>query len=90
MARGLQAARKCTPVKHKEKLNRHANCSTTRQKVQSSHSVSSQLGLATQSSHEAKSPIHFVMKKMTLRILFSLQYKYLLYPQNVESFQREF
>ena len=45
-----QAARWCTWVKHVEKLNRHASCSTTRQKVQTSHSVSSRLGLATQSS----------------------------------------
>ena len=56
VARGLQAARRCTRVKHVEKLNRHASCSTTRQKVQTGHSVSSWLGLATHSSHEAKSP----------------------------------
>ena len=29
-------------------------------------------------------------KKLTLHIPFSLQYKYPLYPQNIESFQREF
>ena len=38
--RGLQATRKCTQVKHIEKLNRHASCSTTRQKFQIGHSVS--------------------------------------------------
>ena len=39
---------------------------------------------------EAKSLVHYVMEKLTLRIPFSLQYKYPLYPQNIESFQREF
>ena len=63
VARGLQAARRCTQVKHAEKLNRRASCSTKGQKLQYGHSVSSRLGLTTQSSHEAKSPIHFVMKK---------------------------
>ena len=89
MARGLQAARRYTRVKHAEKLNRHASCSTTRQKVQTGHSVSSRLGLMTQSSRKAKSLVHFVIEKLTLRIPFSLQYKYLLYPRNIESFQRE-
>ena len=46
--------------------------------------------LATQSSREAKSLTSSVLKNLTLRILFSLQYKYPLYPQNVESFQMEF
>ena len=86
VARGLQAARRCTRVKHVEKLNRHASCSTTEQKVQSGHSVSLWLGLANQSSNEAKSPIHSVMEKLTLHIPFSLQYKYPLYPRNIESF----
>ena len=86
VARGLQAARRCTRVKHAEKLNRHASCNTTRQKVQSGHSVSSRLGLATQSSRETKLPVHSVMEKLTLCIPFSLQYKYPLYPQNIKSF----
>ena len=47
-----QAARRCTRVKHAEKLNCYASCSTTRQKVQISHLVSSRLKLATQSSHQ--------------------------------------
>ena len=47
VARGLQAARRCTRVKHAEKLNHHASCSTTGQKVQTSHSVSSRLRLTT-------------------------------------------
>ena len=90
LACGLQAVRRCTRVKHAEKLNRHASCSTARQKVQSGHSVGSWLGLMIQSSYEAKSPVHSVMEKLTLRIPFSLQYKYPLYPWNIESFQREF
>ena len=44
----------------------------------------------TQSSREAKSPASSVLKNLTLRIPFSLQYKYPLYPRNVESFQREY
>ena len=90
VARGLQVARRCTRVKHAEKLNHHTSYSTTGQKVQSGHSVISRLGLATQSSREAKSPVHSVIEKLTLRIPFSLQYKYPLYPRNEESFQREF
>ena len=90
VACGLQAARRCTRVKHAEKLNRHASCSTTGQKVQTGHSVNSRFRLATQSSREAKSPVHSVMEKLTLRIYFSLQYKYPLYSRNIESFQREF
>ena len=53
VACGLQAARRCTRVKHAEKLNRYASCSTTGQKVQSDHLVSSRLGLATQSSRQS-------------------------------------
>ena len=86
VARGLQATRRCTWVKHAKKLNRHANCSTTGQKVQSGHSVISQLGLATQLSHETKLLVHSVIEKLTLRIPFSLQCKYPLYSRNVESF----
>ena len=90
VAHGLQAARRCTRVKHTKKLNRHASCSTTGQKVQSGHSVILRLGLATQSSHKAKSLVHSIMEKLTIRIPFSLQYKYPLYLQNIESFLREF
>ena len=46
--------------------------------------------LATQSSREAKSLVHFVMEKLTLHMPFLLQYKYPLYPRNIESFLREF
>ena len=90
VAHGLQAARRCTRVKHAEKLNHRVSCSTTGQKVQTGYLVSSRLGLATQSSREAKSLVHSIMKKLTLHIPFSLQYKYSLYPRNIESFQREF
>ena len=90
VACGLQAARRCTQVKYVEMLNHHASSSTKGQKVQIGHSVSSQLGLTTKSSREAKSPVHSVMEKLTLCIPFSLQYKYPLYPWNIESFQKEF
>ena len=63
VARSLQAAKRCTRVKHAEKLNCHASCSTTGQKVQTDYSVSSRLALMTQSSREAKSPVHYVMEK---------------------------
>ena len=86
----LQVAKSGTCVEHAEELNSHANWSTIGQKVQTSHSISLQLELATQSSCEAKSPIYSVLEKLTLCIPFSPQYKYLLYPRNVESFQREF
>ena len=86
LARGLQAARRCTWVKHAKKLNHHASCSTIGQKVQTGHSISSRLGLATQSSREAKSLVHSVIENLTLHIPFSLQYKYPLYPRNIESF----
>ena len=80
VACGLQAARRCRRVEHAEKLNCYASCSTTRQKIQTGHLVSSRLGLATQWSCEAKSPVHSIMEKLTLRIPFSLQYKYPLIP----------
>ena len=53
VARGLQAAKRWTRVKHAEKPNRQASCSTIGQKVQSDHSVSSRLGLTTQSSRQS-------------------------------------
>ena len=90
VARDLQAARSCTRAKHAEKSKRHTSWSTTGQKVQTGHSVSSRLELAVQSSREAKSPVHSIIEKVTLCIPFSLQNKYPLYPRNVESFQSEF
>ena len=62
VARGLQAARSCTRAKHAKKLKRHASWSITGQKVQTGHSVSSQLELTTQSSREAKPPASSILK----------------------------
>ena len=73
-----------------QKLKRHASWSTAGQKVQTDCSVTSRLELATQSSRESKLPANSVLKNLTLHIPFSPQYKYPLYPRNVESFQREF
>ena len=68
VAHGLQAARRCTWVKHTEKLNRRASCSTTGQKVQTGYSVSSQLGLATQSSRQSSNS-----STLTISIVTSLR-----------------
>ena len=87
---GWQVTKKGTHVKHAGELKSYANCCTIGQKSQAGQPVSSRLELATQSSREAKSPVHSVMEKLTLRIPFSLQYKYRLYPRNIESFHREF
>ena len=69
VAHGLQVVRSCTHAKHEEKLKRHDSLSTTGQKVQSGLLVSSRLGLATQSSCKAKSPVHSVMKKWLFAFL---------------------
>ena len=69
VAQDLQAAKSCTHAKHAEKLKHHASWSTTGQKVQSGFSVSSWLGLATQSSREAKSLVYSVMKKWLFAFL---------------------
>ena len=45
---------------------------TTGQKVQTGHSVTSRLELATQSSCESKPPARFVLTNLTLHIPFSL------------------
>ena len=90
VARGWQAAKWCTRVKHAEKMNSHASWSTIGQKVQSGNSVYSQLELVTQSSREAKPLANSVLKNLTLCIPFSLQYIYPSYPRNIESFQREY
>ena len=90
VTRNWQVAKVSTHVKHAGELKSHASCCTTGQKSQASQAVSSLLDLAAQPSREAKLPDHPIWKKLTLRIPFSLQYKYPLYSQNVESFQREF
>ena len=73
-----------------QKLKRHASWSTTGQKVQTGHSVTSWLELVTQSSLLSKPLARSVLKNLTLHIPLSPQYKYPLYPRNVESFQREY
>ena len=73
-----------------QKLKHHANWSTTGQKVQTGCLITSRLELMTQTSHKFKPPTSSVLKILTLCIPFSHQYKYPLYPRNVESFQREY
>ena len=73
-----------------QKLKRHVSWSNTRQKVETGHSVTLWLELATQSSRESKPPANSILKNLTLHIPFSPQYKYPLYPRNIESFQRDF
>ena len=90
LARDLQVTKWCTRVKHEEELNSHANWSTIGQRVQFGHSINSRLGLTTQSSRETKSLVYSIWEKLTLRIPYTHQYKYPLYPQNVKSSQREF
>ena len=93
VARGLQAARRCTRVKHVEKLNRHASCSTTGQKVQTGHSVSSRLGLETQSSRKANSPVHSVLKNLLFAFLshssIDTPYTQEILRASRENFERE-
>ena len=72
------------------KVNSHASWSTTRQNRTTGHTVISRLDLATQSSREFKPQATPVLWILTFHILLSLQYKYPLYPQMKESFQREF
>ena len=54
-----------------------------RTKIQTGHLVSSRLELATQSSRNVKLPASPVLKKLTLCIPFSHQYKYPSFPQNM-------
>ena len=54
-----------------------------RTKIQTGHSVSSRLELATQSSREVKLLANPVLEKLTLCIPFSHQYKYPSFPQNM-------
>ena len=73
-----------------QKLKRHASWSTTGQNRTTGCSVIARLDLATQSSHKSKPLATLVLKNLAFYILFSPQYKYPLYPQKKESFQREF
>ena len=58
-------------------------------KIQTGYSVSSRLELATQSSRKVKSLANPVLEKLTLRIPFSHQYKYLSFPQNMCGYSKE-
>ena len=89
VAYDLQAARRSTWMEHAEELDSHTSWSTTGQKVQTGHSVSSQLELATQSSHEAKSPASLVLEKWLFAFQTHTSVYKPLYPRNVESFQKE-
>ena len=73
-----------------QKVNSHASWSTTGQNKTTGLTVISRLDLATQSSCEAKPRANPVLKNLTFHILLSPQYKYPLYPQMRESFQRKF
>ena len=90
VTRDWQAAKVGTHVKHARELKSHANCCTTRQKSQVGQAVSFRLELATQPSRETKSPDHPVWEKLTFHIPSHPTIYRPLYPQNVESFQREF
>ena len=73
-----------------QKVNSHTSWSTIGQNSTTGHTVISRLDLTTQSSRKAKPRATPVLKNLTFHILLSPQYKYLLYPQMKESFQREF
>ena len=73
-----------------QKLKRHISWSTTGQKIQTGHSVTSRLKLMAQSSREAKPQASSVLEKLTLRITNTHKYKYPSYPRNIKSFQREY
>ena len=64
-------------MKHAEELKSHASWSTTRQNFQFGQVLSSRLKLATELSHEVKSPDHSIWEKLTFYIPNTHQYKYL-------------
>ena len=86
----LQVARCWTCAKHARSWSVVPAGALQEKKVQIGHLVTSRLEFATQSSHKSKPPTSSVLKNLTLRIPFSPQYKYLLYPRNVEGFEREY
>ena len=89
VTRNWQAAKVGTCVEHVGELKSYASCCTTGQKSQAGQAVSLRPELATQPSHEAKSPNHPIWKKLTFHIPSHLTIYRPLYPRNVESFQRE-
>ena len=88
-----QVAKVGTRTEHTGELKSYANCCTTGQKSQAGQAVSSQLELATQPSHEVKSPNQPVWEKLTFHIPFSPYYIQNLIPtkcrQLLERFLRE-
>ena len=93
VTRNWQAAKVGTRVEHAGELKSHASCCTTGQKSQASQAVSSRLELATQLSHEVKSPDHPVWEKLSFHIPFSPYYIQTLIPTKcrelLERFLRE-
>ena len=93
VAHGLQATKSCTCAKHTEKLNRHASCSTTEQKVQTVHLVSS--GLDSRLSQVARpSPQSTLLWKNRLFAFLSHSSINTLYIHEIlrasrENFERE-
>ena len=90
VTRDWQAAKVGTRVKHAGELKSHASCCTTGQKSQVGQAISLRLELVTQPNREAKSPDHLIWEKLTFHIPSHPTIYRPLYPQNVESFQREF
>ena len=90
VTRDWQAAKVSTCVEHAGELKSYASCCTTGQKSQAGQAVSLRLELATQPSHEGKSPDHPVWEKLTFHIPSHPTIYRPLYPRNVKSFQREF
>ena len=90
VTRDWQAAKVGTRVEHAGKLKSHASCCTIGQKSQAGQAVISRLELATQPSHEVKSPDHPVWEKLIFHIPSHPIIYIPLYPRYSESFQREF
>ena len=86
----LQAARMLHMCQACQKLKSRASSCTTGQKSQAGQAVCSRLELATQPSHEVKSPEHPVWEKMTFHIPSHHTIYIPLYPRFWESFQKEF
>ena len=94
MARGLQASKRCTQVKHVEKLKSHASCCTTGQKSQVGQVVNSWLELMTQPSCEVKLQDHPVWEKLTFHIpshptIYIYPYNHDIQRASRENFERE-
>ena len=64
----LQAARMMHMCQAYQKLERHASCCITGQKSQAGQAICLRLELATQPSHEVKSPEHPVWENLTFHI----------------------